>query len=291
MPIRTIQKIVMYNNTHSKFSGRHYISVTPETWKTFELKKMRTTVWCEINALLNSNGKPIFRGSEKGIAKPREWTDNEHIIHYDLVFSRNYIKKIGLREGLYVDMLLTHIERWDTSEKIFPKRLVSDIIQSPKKQSKIKEREISENLIEHIFDDQFFAGLVIEINRAYGFKLFSSTMTLLRKLMENLLIELLRTRFGMKNVEKFYSTDKGRHHDFSKLLENFDEEINSFKPYSSSFEKPMINFLNKFRVSSNSAAHSIDINENWEHVKSLKQELNHYSKLFENVIKKIQSET
>lgn len=287
MPERTIQKINVYNQSHGRYHGRHYISISSETWKTFDLKKIGTSVICEINEMLDLKKKPVYSGSETGELKPRKWTDSKYYIQYDLVFSPVLVRKIGIRRGLFVDALLTKVQRWGGEvEEIFPNRLVYGIMEVELKGKK-KSSPPTENLIEHTFKDDFFSELIIEINRAYSFRLFNSTLILVRKLLENLLIDLLRKKYGMSKLEKFYNKDRGRFHEFYKLLEILESDLITFKPYSGSFEKPMIQFLNKFRESSNSAAHSVDIKPNWDYIKSVKDDLNYYCQLFDSVIAKI----
>lgn len=294
MPERTVQRVHTYNRTHGEFSGRHYIRMSEETWLTFDLKKSNTNMRCEINGLLNTNGERIFICSEIGDCKPYKWIEiKKRIRHYDLILSPKLVKRIGIREGLIVDMLLTHIIRFGrVKDEIFPKRLVYGIMDIEPRD--LKEGPIlgtSSNLIEHEFKDTFFVKLVIEINRAYGFRLYASTLVLLRKLMENLVIELLRAKFGTQNLEMYYWKEKGRHHDFSKLLENLKAKIDEFKPYSPNFAISMIDFLEKFKERSNAAAHTVDIQPKWDYVDSLKKDLNHYCEFFASVISRIKGNT
>lgn len=292
MPERTIQTIKSYNYTHGKIKGRYYIAISYETWKTFDLDKMGTKVHCELNSLLNNKKKAIFVGSEGGYCKPYHWYGQKYGHNYNLILDTNLVRRVGIRVGLYADILLTHVYRFGGSvEQIFPKRLVHGTMEiTPSGILKFETLGTSGILIENIFDDNFYANLVLEINRTYSFQLYTGTIMLLRKLIENLIIELLRTKFGMKQVDLFYSVDKGRHHDFSKLLGNLQNNLSSFKPYSPAFEKSMIVFLDKFREKSNSATHSIDIQPNWDYIESLKEGLNHHCNLFNSTIIKIRSE-
>lgn len=171
---------------------------------------MGTTVHCEVNSLLDSTKKPLFVGSEGGNCKPYHWYNSKGH-YYDIVLDNKLVRRIGIREGMYADILLTHVNRFSGEvEEIFPKRLVPSIMEiKPKGISKYSTLGTSGTLIENFFDDNFFAKLVIEINRAYSFRLYTATLTLLRKLVENLIIELLRTKFGMQKIDLFYWTDKG----------------------------------------------------------------------------------
>lgn len=283
-----IQKINTYDYSHGRFKGKHYVEISYETWTTFNLGKPRTTISCEVNSLLKNKKESVFAGSEQGYCKPRYWVDSKENAHHDLIFSSHLVRSIGIREGLYVDMLLTQVNYWGGDfAKIFPKRLVYGVIEiNP---NNLNEHQIngSNNLIDHNFTDSFFANLAIEINRAYGFRLYNSTLILSRKLIENILIDLLRTKFGMQKVDMFYNADKGKFHDFFTLLDNLEQNLSEFRPYSTAFEKSLIQFLNKFREKSNSVAHSIETQPDWDYVESLKKDLNYYCQVFDSTIEKI----
>lgn len=290
MPERTIQKVQRYDFRQGKFSGRHFIGISSETWKTFDLKNFFTTVQCEVNSLLDTNEKPVYIGSEIGFLKPRRWRDLKNR-YYHLVLMPDLVRSIGIREGLYIDMILTRVHRFGGSiSEIFPKRLVYGVMEiEPKDTSEQSVFGTQGVLIESTFEDNFFAKHVLEINRAYGFRLYNSTLILLRKLFENLLIELLRAKFGPHNIDLFYWQEKGRFHDFAKLVDNLEQNLGTFRPYSSAFENQIVVFLDKFRERSNSAAHSIDEQPNWDYVESLKKDLNYYCEIFKTVIPKLRS--
>src|SRR5260370_1030410 len=124
MPERTIQKIKIYGSHRGRrFVGRYYINISYETWRTFDLKKFRTRVLCEINSLFDKDQKSVFNGSESGYCIPHyeyNYATKEWI--YTLEFSSQLVRSIGIREGLYVDMLLTRIDKFGGNVvHIFPK--------------------------------------------------------------------------------------------------------------------------------------------------------------------------
>ena len=61
----------------------------------------------------------------------------------------------------------------------------------------------------------------------------TATFILTRKLLENLVIELLRSKFS-KDVSKYYDTSKHRFLGFSNLVDNLKKEKNQFVPDESS---------------------------------------------------------
>ena len=80
-------------------------------------------------------------------------------------------------------------------------------------------------LISHSFSDPFFGRLSGEIYRAYNSNMVTATFILTRKLLENLVIELLRSKFS-KDVSKYYDTSKHRFLGFSNLVDNLKKEKN-----------------------------------------------------------------
>ena len=82
-----------------------------------------------------------------------------------------------------------------------------------------------DNLITEKFDDFFYIRLKNEINIGYKFGLYSSVIVLSRKLVENLLIEILRKKYPRNkkgNLEFYYDTKRRRFHDFIVLLDNLE---------------------------------------------------------------------
>lgn len=125
------------------------------------------------------------------------------------------------------------------------------------------------------FQDKFYVDLVKEINGAYQCGLPSATWILLRKIVENLLIDCLRAKYGMARLDMFYRSDKRRFQDFSKLLLNFKENLDDFKPYSASIDSKLITILEQFKEIGNSHAHSIDLLATPESIEKQKAEINY----------------
>ena len=133
----------------------------------------------------------------------------------------------------------------------------------------------------------FFRELIDEINKAYSTALYTSTWVCLRKLFENLLIEMLRVRYGTTNIDLYYWEDKGRFHDFSVLTENLESRISDFRSYTDAFDQRFFDFLKSFREQANRPAHSIDILTDPNDFENKKSEINHYASLLCDVIRRI----
>lgn len=108
--------------------------------------------------------------------------------------------------------------------------------------------------------DDFYIDLLSQINTAYSANLFVCVRILVRKMMENLLIDILRKKYGMTGVDTFFNTAGGRFHGFERLLKNTSERIGDFQPICQEFDKDFIRKMDKYRHKGNSSAHSIELN-------------------------------
>ena len=133
----------------------------------------------------------------------------------------------------------------------------------------------------------FFQKIVDEINKAYSSGLYTSTWVCLRKLFENLLIELLRRKYGTARVEIYFNTAESRFNDFSVLITNLSNNVRDFSSYTSGFDQSFFNFLSNFREQANRTAHSIDIIEDFQRIEKLANLINQYCDLICGVIGKI----
>jgi len=115
------------------------------------------------------------------------------------------------------------------------------------------------NFIDLKFNDFFHKKLKNEINSAFSYGLYTSTMLLSRKLIENLVIDVLRIKYPQNipgNLEIYHNTKDGRFHDFTILLKNLEEKKDEFgidKVIITEF----ISLIKPFRPRANADAHSI----------------------------------
>jgi len=97
-----------------------------------------------------------------------------------------------------------------------------------------------------------------EINKTYKRGFFDCVYILVRKLLENLLIDCLREYYTMSKIEKFYNDDKGRFLTLGRLRENFNEMIKekNFKASVGQIPQEIVDYLEIFKETGNSSAHS-----------------------------------
>lgn len=108
--------------------------------------------------------------------------------------------------------------------------------------------------------DDFYKRLIDEINRLYINRLPMSLSILIRKLLENLIIDILRKKYGTPGLALYYDTSRRRFHDFSLLLKNLDLKKEDFLYITQNLDKSLIQKINLYRETGNSGAHSIDVN-------------------------------
>ena len=105
--------------------------------------------------------------------------------------------------------------------------------------------------------DGFYRDLQSEINRAYNYGLFSVIPFLIRKFIENLIIDIFKKRYGESDIEKYYDPRYRKSHSFIKIIETLDENLEEFMHLEKNLDKDFIKRINKYRESGNSTAHSI----------------------------------
>ena len=110
------------------------------------------------------------------------------------------------------------------------------------------------------FKDQFYNKLVFEINRSYKIGAYTGAFILCRKLIENLMIDILRKKFppSQENLNLYFRENDGRFHDFKILMENLEEKKKSFGIDEKIIDE-VLPLIKKFRPDTNSKTHSIII--------------------------------
>jgi hypothetical protein len=118
----------------------------------------------------------------------------------------------------------------------------------------------------------FYDSLEDEINTAYSNpKLPNATYVLSRKLIENLLYNLLEYKFGGRDISLYYDISNRRAHDFSVLLKNLRDHKSDFDPDQHSLIEKFLNLAHPFRRDVNSKTHQvIEYLDNMKYVKSAK---------------------
>jgi hypothetical protein len=124
--------------------------------------------------------------------------------------------------------------------------------------------------------EDFYQNLLEDINRSHKQGLDDATLILSRKLLENLVLDILRLRYGLdsENRELFYNTQKGHLLSFSQLLENFQQNLEDIEYFSDRLDEELIREIDDLKGRGDASAHSIEVNVSEEVIQDYKNRLN-----------------
>ena len=125
----------------------------------------------------------------------------------------------------------------------------------------------------------FYPDLVENINRCYSLGIYDATLVLTRKLLENLLIDILREQYGKQEINLYYLPDNHRFKKFSTLINNFEDNLNDFQHLSGGLDNDFIGELNAFRQDTNAEAHSIETNITEDKMENYREQARHASRI------------
>ena len=187
------------------------------------------------------------------------------------------------------DNLITKINRilglmnvnYEENRKIITAKYVPSVLLSDEE----KYLDIDKNFI----PDSFYNDLIEQINVTFLDCCYSASTILLRKLFENLLIDILRKKYGTKECKYLYWNERRKHFlNFAKLIENFKEKLNDFIIYSKKIEKNFIKFLEeKIKFPGNESAHTIEEIIEEKDLRLKQNEINSYLRLLFSILQKI----
>lgn len=135
--------------------------------------------------------------------------------------------------------------------------------------------------------DDFYKRLIDEINLLYINGLPMSLSILIRKLLENLIIDILRKKYGAVELSLYYDPSRRRFYDFSVLLRNLDSKKEDFHHITSELDSSLIRKINRFRETGNAGAHSIDVNLTINQISKDKDDINYLVQLLLRILQNI----
>ena len=100
-----------------------------------------------------------------------------------------------------------------------------------------------------------YRDLVNEINFCFANQACAATIVLTRKLLENLIVEILRKNYGTSGLDLFYIQGKRRFRGLSELIANLRSNVTDFDTFG--LKKRHITTMEKLREEANANAHSI----------------------------------
>lgn len=132
--------------------------------------------------------------------------------------------------------------------------------------------------IENTTDD-FYDELIGNINKCYRIGVYDGTFVLTRKLLETLVIDLLRKEYPKSYLHIYYIPEEHRFRNFSDLLDVFEYRLKDYQSYSNGMTNELITNINRFRESANADAHSIVRNPSQDEIEGLGEDAEHAAKV------------
>lgn len=126
-----------------------------------------------------------------------------------------------------------------------------------KKRLRIGEKIVK--IIDYDTGDHFKKGHIQEINRAYTKGCYTAVNIVARKIIENLIIDILRKKFPPNtktNKELYYDTTKRRFKDFSVILNNLYKKRNEFELDDKNIVERLVSMAKKVKADANDKTHS-----------------------------------
>jgi hypothetical protein len=108
-------------------------------------------------------------------------------------------------------------------------------------------------------DDRWLQKHIDEINTAYTFGCYTATFILCRKVLENLLLQILQKKYDGKTLndrQKYFDFSNDRNLDFSKLTANLRDSSNDFITKNKLVER-ICQLSDGFRDDANDMTHSL----------------------------------
>lgn len=169
-----------------------------------------------------------------------------------------------LKEIRDYELRKTQIEQTATKVKTITKKV-------PTKKKLIKYLDIK------TFPSDFYKKIQDDINLAYTHKIYSAVLILVRKLIENLIISIMRKRYGYdkkENVELYFNTENKHFYNFNSILKKIEIKIKEkdFEVFPD-LNIDLIKKIHKFREAGNKSAHTIMINLSKSKIDEYKENL------------------
>ena len=263
-----------------------------------------------------------FRASAAKLITETTFETNWNVVSAMFMFSDEAEKTFRLyqsqtfRDPDYPDRVLNFFESASQVDSERTNSMIIYVIEDLKKQQLLNDDEIQKLPIAKLFlenkeyakfaeiiaksaktkyldvkelPDDFYYNLVDTLNNAFAFGIYDAVNILARKLLENLLVDILRKKFGMKNIDIFYDKSHCRFQSFNVLLKNFADKMDEFKTVVTSIDADFVLKLNGFREVGNSSAHTLEVQVKEKDLMTKKDDLEFATKLLVRLFNNITS--
>lgn len=151
---------------------------------------------------------------------------------------------------------------------------------SPLKNATLRAKKIIP-LVDYNTNDHFIKGHIHELNKAYTYGCNTSAFILARKIVENLIIDILKKKYPSK-IDLYFDKNQTRLKDFGVILTNLKNKKNDFGTENKAVER-LYGLSNALKANTNDKTHS------WYHLVENKIEIDNLNlKAIIEIIKKLE---
>jgi hypothetical protein len=292
MPYETVKIIKRLSDYYPEYG---FELEDDNIWRRFYLSQ-RNFISGTVAELLEKNGqikRVISKDYMFGINVVRNYVaDMKTSEKRTLYFPADLVRGYAICEGMPIHLFLNKIVRETVTTDIFDE-IERGVIDVEPRNEKGEVLISTDQLVTIKFIDNYYSELVFEISHAFYYKLPNATLVLLRKLFENLLVDLLRGEFGVRELALYYSINDNRHHSLNRLIPNVRDKFNEFKKYDEAFYKERedcLRFLENIRQHGDASAHVFQTFEkNMNKINTLKPLINKYCNQINHIIQEIKN--
>ncbi|MEM5835322.1 MAG: hypothetical protein QXM11_02010 [Candidatus Aenigmatarchaeota archaeon] len=123
----------------------------------------------------------------------------------------------------------------------------------------VRQRKQIINIAEYETSNNFLKEHITEINKTYSYGCYTACFVLMRKVLENLIIEILRKKYPQNKKEHkkmYFDFNRKRNHDFNILLQNLRNNSKDFETEKKLVER-ICQLCESFKETANEMAHSL----------------------------------
>lgn len=120
----------------------------------------------------------------------------------------------------------------------------------------VKIREQTKEIIQFYTTDHFLRKHIAEINRAYTKHCYTCVFVLTRKVLENLIIAIVKAKYPADR-DLYFDIPKGRNQDFSVVLDNLFKKRNEFDDNRKKAIERLHQKVKPFKNDANDKVHSL----------------------------------
>lgn len=110
-----------------------------------------------------------------------------------------------------------------------------------------------------IVEAHYYQTLIEDINKSYQYGINDATLVLTRKLFENLLIDILRAKYGGEGIDLYFNTNIRQFHGLGNLTKNLKENLDDFDHIARPLDEDLIESIEEFKERGDSGAHSVRV--------------------------------